>query len=395
MEHDAVAPRVAHVTRKCVQSHGDAPRLSIQRRCVSTHGVKRHVSDHTAFGLPKPTMTELEPITPREALELYCEDIDGELSPNSVRAKRYQLSKFVEWCEGADTDEPRVENLNNITGRDVTRFKNWRSEGINKVTLRTNLSALRTFMRFCVSVDAVSHAMPEKVNVPKLDSGANHNDEHIDASEAEAILEYLNRFEYASLDHVLFKLQWTTAMRMGGLHSLDVGDFDAENGTLSVTNRPEKGTRLKNGDDGERVVTLDAETAAIVADYIEYQRVGVTDDHGRDPLFSSKYGRMNKQNLNKRIYRVTTPCYTSRGCPADKDPLDCEHSGSYDNYVTCPYNTRPHAIRGGSITYWLRNDVPKKAVGDRVNASMKTLDRHYDERSEEEKAEQRRDFFAQ
>jgi site-specific recombinase XerC len=339
-------------------------------------------------------MTELEPITPEEALELYCEDIDGELSPNSVRAKRYQLGKFVDWCEGADTDEPRVRDLNEITGRDFTRFKNWRSEDINKVTLRTNLSALRSFMRFCVSIDAVSHAIPEKINVPNLDSGENHNDEHIDESEARAILDYLNQFKYASMDHVLFKLQWTTAMRMSGLHSLDVGDFDAKDGTLSVTHRPDQGTRLKNCEDGERVVTLDAETAGVVSDYIEYQRVDVDDDYGRRPLFSSEYGRMSKQNLNKRIYRVTAPCYTSRGCPADREPLECEHTGSYDNYVTCPYNTRPHAIRGGSITYWLRNDVPKKAVGDRVNASMKTLDRHYDERSEEEKAEQRRDFFS-
>ncbi|QAU13522.1 site-specific integrase [Halorubrum sp. BOL3-1] len=338
-------------------------------------------------------MSKLEPITPRDALELYCDDMEGELSPNSVRQKRYQLSKFVEWCEGINADDPRIENLNNITGRDFTRFKNWRSEGINKVTLRTNLSALRSFMRFCVSVDGVDPVIPQKINVPTLDTSENHNSEHISADEATEILSYLNQFEYASMDHVLFKLQWTTSMRMSGLHSLDVGDVDAAERTLSVVHRPDQGSRLKNADDGERVVTVDAETARVVADYIEHKRTPVEDDHGRRPLFCSRYGRMSKQNLNKRIYRVTSPCYTSRGCPSDKDPQQCEHAGSYDNYVTCPHNIRPHAIRGGSITYWLRNDVPKQAVGDRVNASMKTLSRHYDERSEQEKAEQRRDFF--
>lgn len=301
--------------------------------------------------------------------------------------------QFVDWCDGADGDGPRVGDLSEISGRDFTAFKNWRKEGINTVTLRTNLSALRSFMRFCVSIDAVDHATPEKINVPNLDSGENHNDEHIEAEQAFAILDYLDRFEYASFDHTLFKLQWTTSMRMSGLHSLDVSDVDTDAGTLSVTHRPEEGTRLKNCEDGERVVTLDAETTRVVKDYIEYQRLAVDDEYGRSPLFSSEYGRMSKQNLNKRIYRVTAPCYTSRGCPSDKEPLECEHTGSYDNYVTCPHNTRPHAVRGGSITYWLRDDVPKKAVSDRVNASMKTLDRHYDERSEEEKAEQRREFF--
>jgi len=239
-------------------------------------------------------MNELEPITPQEALELHIEDIDGELSPNSVRAKKYQLSKFVNWCQGEDTDEPRVENLNEITGRDFTRFKNWRSEGINKVTLRTNLSALRTFMRFCVAIDAVGPVIPRKINVPTLDTSENHNSEHIEVDEAEEILNYLNRFEYASMDHVLFKLQWTTSMRMSGLHSLDVGNFDLDERTFNVVHRPDEGTRLKNNEDGERVVTLDAETASIVADYIEYQRIPVEDEYGRQPLFSSEYGRMSK-----------------------------------------------------------------------------------------------------
>jgi hypothetical protein len=107
-----------------VQAHGEPPRISATRDGVSTLGVRRHVLDTTAFGLRNPTMNELEPITPHDALEMYCEDIDGELSPNSVRDKRYQLSKFVDWCEGADTNEPRVENLNDITGQDfITRIQ--------------------------------------------------------------------------------------------------------------------------------------------------------------------------------------------------------------------------------------------------------------------------------
>jgi integrase len=346
-------------------------------------------------------MPNLEPINPDDALELYVEDITGDLSPNSVRAKQYQLGFFIGWCEGRSSPSARDENerdgrvseLNDITGRDFTRFKNWRSEGINRVTLRTNMSAVRSFMRFCVTIDAVPPVIPEKINVPDLDHGENHNDDHMGPEEAREILDYFHRFEYASMDHVLFKLQWTTGLRMSGLHSLDVGDFDGENGTLTVQHRPDEGTRLKNREDGQRVVTLDTETTSVVDDYINVRRVDVTDDHGREPLFASKYGRMSKQNLNKRVYRLTAPCYTSRGCPSEKDALECEHTGSYDNFVTCPHNSRPHAVRSGSITYWLRNDTPKKAVSDRVNASMKTLDRHYDERSEEEKAEQRRGFF--
>jgi len=152
----------------------------------------------------------------------------------------------VEWCEGIEADESRVDDLTNLTGRHLTQFKNWRGEDISKVTLRTNLSALRTFLRFCVSIDAVEPAIPEKLNVPTLDSGENHNTEHLTVDEANEILDYLSTFEYASMDHVLFKLQWTTSTRMSGLHSLDVDDFDFDERTLRIEHRPEKGTRLKN-----------------------------------------------------------------------------------------------------------------------------------------------------
>jgi len=180
---------------------------------------------------------------------------------------------------------------------------------------------------------------------------------------------------------------------MSGIHSLDVEDFDADNGTLTVEHRPDTDTRLKNRQDGERIVTIDERTTEILSDYIEHNRYDTTDDHGRTPMFTSKHGRMSKMNLNKRVYQFTSPCYTSQDCPGARKPEDCEHTGSISGMVECPYNSRPHAVRGGSITYWLRDDAPNKMVSDRVDASMKTLDQHYDERSKAEKAEQRRDFF--
>jgi len=37
--------------------------------------------------------------------------------------------------------------------------------------------------------------------------------------------------------------------------------------------------------------------------------------------------------------------------------------------------------------------VPKKAVSDRMDVEEQALDRHYDQRSEETKAEQRRSYL--
>lgn len=132
----------------------------------------------------------LEPISPREALELYLDECRGERSSNSIKARRYQLQYFVEWCEGADADSARVANLNDISGHDFHKFKNWRKDGLAKTTLRTNLSALRQFMKFCVRIEAVPPTIPEKIDVPVLEQGENERDEFIEAERAETILDY-------------------------------------------------------------------------------------------------------------------------------------------------------------------------------------------------------------
>lgn len=333
----------------------------------------------------------LEPISPRESLELYLEECRGEQSPNSIKARRYQLQYFVEWCEGADADSARVSNLSEISGLDFHKFKNWRKDGLAKTTLRTNLSALRQFMKFCVRIDAVPSTIPEKIGVPVLEQGENERDEFIVADRAETILDYYGKFQYASFDHVLFLLQWQSGMRMSGLHSLD--DVNLSDEQIEVRHRPDEGTRLKNGPDGERIVTFPTSTIEVVADYVDSTRIDVEDEYGRRPLFSSENGRMSKSQLNRHVYAITTPCQHGQGCPADKDPVECEYTGSYNSLLECPHNVRPHDVRRGAITHWLKRDIPEKVVSDRMNVSVNTLDRHYDKRSENEKANQRRQFL--
>ena len=336
----------------------------------------------------------LEPIDPRDAYQMYLADCEGELSPNTVQAKEYRLGFFIRWCEGKDNDgEPRLINLNRLSGRDILRYKNWRSDGINTVTLKTQLSELREFLRFCVSIDAAEESLPERVTVPSLEPGENVRESHMDPNEATTILSFLEQYHYASLDHVLMLLLWQTGARVAGIHGVDLADINSDEETIELRHRPEQGTRLKNGEQGERIVAVPAETIAVVEDYVEVNRPPVTDDHGRKPLFATENGRIHKRHLSKHAYKWTCPCQYNQPCPADKDPMGCEYTGGYDSSVECPHNTRPHDIRRGAITHWLKRDVPDRAISDRMNVSVATLDRHYDARSEQERAEQRRQYL--
>jgi len=71
---------------------------------------------------------------------------------------------------------------------------------------------------------------------------------------------------------------------------------------------------------------------------------------------------------------------------------ECEGT-RYDRYSKCPLNVSPHAIRRGSIIKHLSKDVREKVVSDRMNVGQGVLDKHYDKRSEAQRAEQRRGYL--
>jgi hypothetical protein len=63
------------------------------------------------------------------------------------------------------------------------------------------------------------------------------------------------------------------------------------------------------------------------------------------------------------------------------------------SYYDCPSVVSPHAIRRGSITHHLTEEIPEKVVSDRMNVGPEVLKKHYDQRTEEEKVEQRRPYL--
>ena len=174
-------------------------------------------------------------------------------------------------------------------------------------------------------------------------------------------------YEYASIRHYYLQWLWHAGLRLGGAHALDLKDVHLDDLYLEIRRRPDDGTTLKNGEDGERLVNISQKTALIIEDYIENSRRDTEDDYGRRPLITSRYGRRSKTNLRDNIYKLSRPCVYANECP--------------------------HAFRRGSITFYLREDTPKHLVSDRRVVNQDTLDKHYDTRSDEERMRQRRDYL--
>lgn len=327
------------------------------------------------------TNADLEPIEPAQAQELYLEHKATDCAAKTVRAHRYRLNHLVEWCRANG-----IDNLNELTGRHLQEYRLWRKKDgeLAPLTLNQQMSTVRVFLEWCASIEAVPADLYDKVLVPRVRPEDQRRDETLPADTARAILSYLQKYEYASTEHAVFGLLWETGIRLGAAHSLDVGDVDVDTATLRVEHRPDSDTRLKNGRQGERPIALTADCATLLVEYLDTTRPAGTDAHGREPLFTTAYGRMHRSTLRNLIYRVTAPCY--RGEPCE------ECTGAAER--KCPDAVSPHAIRRGSITHFLSNDVPVEIVGDRMDVSRDVLDKHYDKRSAAVKLEQRRGYLS-
>lgn len=322
----------------------------------------------------------LEPIDPSSAQELYLDHKASQCSDVTVQSHEYRTNYFVTWC--ADND---IDNMNDLSGRDLHEYRLWRKEegGLNKISMQTQMSTLRVFLKYCGSIEAVEQDLYNKVLVPEVSSEEEQRDLMLEDERADEILHYLSKYHYASRDHVVFALLWETGMRIGAALSLDLRDVYIEEQCLELEHRPETGTTLKNGQGGQRLVAISAELAELLQDYIEDTRVDMTDEYGRNPLLAGKQGRFGRSTIRRTVYTLTAPCYLDQPCP------DCNG----DSDAKCPEAVNPHAIRRGSITHYLTCDVPVEIVGDRMDVSRKVIDKHYDQRSEEVKLEQRRGYL--
>ncbi|MFB6155279.1 MAG: tyrosine-type recombinase/integrase [Haloferacaceae archaeon] len=334
----------------------------------------------------------LEPIEPAKAVTMYLQERDGELSEASLQAHDYRLNHFTRWC-----DEEGVTDMTSLTGRRLHEYRLWRqSDGdLAPPSLKTQMDTLRVFVRFCERIDAVPEGLHDKVQSPSLSDGENERDVMLEAESAKAILNRLSRFRYASRDHVVMTLLWRTGIRMGSLRSLDLSNYYPRKGRLELEHDPDRDTPLKNGAEGERYVAIRPVTVEIVDDWIDHQRPERTDEYGRQPLITTTHGRISRTSIRDTVYRLTRPCDRGNECPHDRDPETCEATDDHRKQASkCPSSVSPHAVRRGSITHHLTQDVPEKVVSDRMNVSQEVLDKHYDERTEEVKVEQRRGYLS-
>lgn len=344
-------------------------------------------------------MHEYESITPEEARDWYVEDREDELAEATLKAHQYRLAPFLEWCELEG-----IEELRALGGRDFSKYKIWRknSKGHpNNVTLNTQLCTLRVFIKWAGKRELVPRDLYEYIDPPRMAPNEDVRTVTLGPEEAADLLHHLRTFEYASRDHLMVELLWSVGMRQGALRALDLEDYvpnppsgdDANGPYLCVRHRPETDTPLKNGELGQRDVSLKPELRDLLNDYIETKRVEIEDEHGRRPLLTTSEGRPARGTIRRAMYALTRPCFYRGSCPVGREISECDEAQSKMRAYKCPKSISSHAVRKGAITWARLNDVPLEAISDRMDVSPKVLKKHYDRRTTTQQMESRRAYF--
>ena len=325
----------------------------------------------------------LDKMSPHEAVTEYLEDRKTDLSDTSHENHRYRCQRFLEWA-----DEYGLESMDQITGRKLHDFKTWRAEDVAVITLKNQLGTVRQFIAFCERIDVAPQGVHDRLILPEVGIDDEVCTDKLSSEEAKAILDYCQRFEYATLRHALFYLLWHTGIRISTLRAFDLEDYHGE--YVEAVHREE--TPLKNKTRSQREINLIGDVTEVLDDFIEMHHPMVEDDEGRMPLFGTRKGRVYKTTVQRNIYTLTRPCHYTNRCPHSREHEECEAT-SYNTASKCPSSESPHAVRRGAITAHRNANVPKDIASDRMDVTGAVLDKHYDQASQAERRRRRKEFL--
>lgn len=330
----------------------------------------------------------LEQIPLSDAADQFMKDREQEMREATVTNQRYHIRSFIDW-----SNEQEIEYTTDLNGFLVNQYKTWRRDtsDINSRTLYNNLMTIRVFLRWGQRRELFEQGLFEKLEIPG--PGDDARDDKIPPERAEDIINASIRTRGSGQYTVLWYLLWHTGIRIGGAQALDVDDWEPKPQRLYLKHRPDTGTPLKNGADGERPVSItNDDLAELMKNYIKYNRRPVTDKYDREPLFTSRQGRPTAATLRSRVQHLSQPCHYGE-CPHDRDPDECAAVVKVWKSYECPSAVNPHTVRRSNITHYLKQGVNPDVVSDRVNASRETIDKHYDVRTPEEQAELREEHL--
>lgn len=327
-----------------------------------------------------------EDVTIEDAVNRWLRKRETDATEQTIRGYRSRMEQFQQWA-----DENSVATVADLDGWTLDEYQlDLRDQGYAPTTIKGRLNTVRLWIEYLEALELVDESLSDAIEIPTLTRLEEQSQQRLEQDDALASLRLMrqSREYYGTGMHASLEILWHVGARMGAVIGLDLSDFDPEEQSLSFQHRPSAGTTLKNKMRGERYVGLSEPTVDALKFYISRERSDVRDVNGREPLFSTRQGRISRSTLRAWMYQATQPCLWME-CPHGKRRATCDWT-QRTHASKCPSSRPPHAIRTGSITWQLNMGYSIELVAKRANATIPVIKQYYDQANPAEEFRERR-----
>ncbi len=218
--------------------------------------------------------------------------LERNLSDHTVSAYENDLKQFMRFLRRElDCRSPRVDRIDRLSVRHY--LKHLGEMDLRGSTLRRKLAAIRCFVKYLAERENLRVDPVLAVRMPRLERRLPG---YIGKAEMRRLFEELTGSGFMGLrDLAILEIFYSTGVRLGELHSIDVTDADLFSGTLKVKG---KGRR-------ERIVPLGRMASKAIRAYLP-ERVGLLKARRRvqEPaLFVNRFGRRLARRGIQRVVR--------------------------------------------------------------------------------------------
>ena len=158
------------------------------------------------------------------------------LSGHTAAAYDHELAALVAWCDAQRLDDwPRVDSqhLRMFAARS-------HAGGLAPRSVQRRLSAVRSFFRYLIREQVVTHNPGAEVRAPKIKRGLPGT---LDVDQVGRLLEIPVTDPLSARDRALMELFYSSGLRLAELVALDLGDVDLVEHLVRVTGKGRK-TRI-------------------------------------------------------------------------------------------------------------------------------------------------------
>jgi integrase/recombinase XerD len=226
--------------------------------------------------------------TSEELVERFIVHLTHErgLSPNTARAYRADLQRFLEWADRLSLDPLAVSHRQMrlyLAELDAARYA--------RRTISRRLSAVRAFFEFLMREGTVTSDPASVLSAPKLHRSLPRM---VPTIELEALLDAPSQDTPIGIrDGAVIELLYATGARVGELSGLRLSDLDLAQGQMTVMG---KGSR-------ERLLPLHETARRRLREYLQGSRPFLAKGRSLDSVFLSTRGNRLSEDAIRRLFK--------------------------------------------------------------------------------------------